>query len=73
MIVEALTTAFIERHREQFSIESLLHESRDHLAAARQSRDDAAEAYVEQVIQSGIAGLETQVPRLETEISLLQS
>jgi uncharacterized protein involved in exopolysaccharide biosynthesis len=72
-IVEALTTAFIERHRERFSIESLLRESRDNLEAARKTRDDAAKAYVEQVSQSGITGLETQVPRVETELSLLQN
>jgi uncharacterized protein involved in exopolysaccharide biosynthesis len=68
-IVQALANAFIERHRKQFSIQALLEKSRGQLAEARQTRDTAANAYVEQVSQSGIAVLETQVPRLETELS----
>jgi uncharacterized protein involved in exopolysaccharide biosynthesis len=71
-IVQALTTAFIERHRAQFSIRSLLEKSRSQLEQARQSRDETAKAYVDQVSESGIAVLETQVPRLETELSLLE-
>lgn len=71
-IVQALAAAFIERHRSQFSIQSLLEKSRGQLEKAKQSRDAAAKAYVDQVSQSGIAVLETQVPRLETELGALE-
>jgi uncharacterized protein involved in exopolysaccharide biosynthesis len=72
-IVQALASAFIQRHREQYSIESLLDRSRKRLEEAKQARDEAAKAYVEQVSQSGIVVLETQVPRLETELSSLEA
>jgi uncharacterized protein involved in exopolysaccharide biosynthesis len=72
-IVQSLANAFIQRHREQYSIESLLDRSRKRLEEAKQARDAAAKAYVEQVSQSGIVVLETQVPHLETELSSLEA
>lgn len=72
-IVQALANAFIARHREQFSIHSLLVSSRSRLAEVKLTRDACAKAFVEQVSQSGIAALETQVPRLETELGALES
>jgi len=72
-IVQALAGAFIERHRDQFSIQSLLEKIRGQVDAARLARDETARTYVEEVSQSGIAVLETQVPRLETELSALES
>jgi uncharacterized protein involved in exopolysaccharide biosynthesis len=72
-IVQSLANAFIQRHREQYSIQALLERSRAQLEEARLGRDKAAAAYVEQVSQSGIAVLETQVPRLETELSSLEA
>ena len=72
-IVQALTSAFIQRHREQYSIQALLERSRAQLEEARRLRDKAAAAYVEQVSQSGIAVLETQVPHLETELGSLEA
>jgi uncharacterized protein involved in exopolysaccharide biosynthesis len=71
-IVQALASAFIERHREQFSLQSLLEKSRLQLAEAKLGREAAAKAYIDQVSQSGIAVLETQVPRLETELSAIE-
>ena len=72
-IVQALASAFIQRHREQYSIENLLEKSRKALEESRLTRDRAAKAYVEQVSQSGIVVLESQVPRLETELSSLEA
>jgi len=71
-IVRALSNAFIQRHREQYSIQALTERSRVQLEEARAARDKSAEAYVDQVSQSGIVVLETQVPRLETELSGLE-
>lgn len=72
-IVQALTAAFIERHRAQFSIQSLLTRSRSQLEKARADRDAAAKAYVDQVSQSGIIVLESQMPRLEAELSAIEA
>lgn len=72
-VVESLSNAFIQRHREQYSIQALLERSRVQLEEAREARDKAAKAYVDQVSQSGIVVLETQVPRLETELGSLES
>jgi len=72
-IVQALANAFIQRHREQYSIQGLVERSRAQLDEARQMRDKAAQTYVDQVSQSGIAVLETQVPRLETELGSLEA
>jgi uncharacterized protein involved in exopolysaccharide biosynthesis len=72
-IVQALASAFIERHRDQFSIQSLLEGSRSQFEEARLARDKAAKAYVEQVSKSDIAVLEAQIPRLETELSSFES
>jgi uncharacterized protein involved in exopolysaccharide biosynthesis len=71
-IVQSLASAFIRRHREQYSIQSLVERSRAQLDEARSLRDKAAAAYVEQVSQSGITVLETQVPHLETELGSLE-
>jgi capsular polysaccharide biosynthesis protein len=72
-IVQSLANAFIQRHRDQYSIQGLIERSRAQLDEARLARDKAAQAYVDQVSQSGVAVLETQVPRLETELSSLES
>ncbi len=71
--VQALVRAFVERHREQFSIQSLLEKSRAQLEQARASRDQAAAEYVEKMSQSGIGELENQVPRLELEMRGLET
>ena len=72
-IVDALLREFVLRHTQQFSIETLLVESRRQLESARQARDAAAQAYVDQVGSSGIAVLQSQVPRVETELSAIES
>jgi hypothetical protein len=69
----ALADAFIERHRLQFSITPLLESSRAQLEEARLARDEAVRVYVEQASRSGIAQLETQVPRLEIELASLET
>jgi capsular polysaccharide biosynthesis protein len=72
LIVQSLANAFIQRHRDRYSIQALLERSRAQLDEARLVRDKAAQAYVDQVSQSGVSVLETQVPRLETELSSLE-
>jgi uncharacterized protein involved in exopolysaccharide biosynthesis len=72
-VVQALTSAFVERHREHFSIDSLVEESRSRLEEAGTAVDEAARAYVEHVSQSGLGELEVQVPRLEAELRLLEN
>lgn len=71
--LQALTSAFIARHRQQYSLVSLLQKSRGQLEEARVARDTAASAFVEQMGQSGIVELERQVPLLETEVSAIES
>src|SRR4030095_796406 len=72
-IVQALAQGFIERHRAQYSVKSVLERSRTQLEQARQDRDEAAKAYVDQVSRSGIALLESQLPRLEVEVSAVEA
>lgn len=72
-IVQALAQGFIERHRAQYSVKSVLERSRSQLEQARQDRDEAAKAYVDQVSRSGIALLESQLPRLEVEVSAVEA
>ncbi len=72
-VVAALANVFIQKHREQFSIQALLAKSRTQLEQARLARDAAAGAYVEQVSRSGMVVLETQVPRLEGELGALEA
>jgi uncharacterized protein involved in exopolysaccharide biosynthesis len=72
-VAQTLADAFIERHREQFSIQSLVEASRVKLEQAKQLRDAAANAYLEQVNKSGFAELDQQVPALTTEITALEN
>jgi uncharacterized protein involved in exopolysaccharide biosynthesis len=72
-VARALVNTFIERHRDQFSIRSLLEKSRSQLEEARLARDAAATACVEQVDPSEILVLETQVPRLEAELTSIEN
>lgn len=72
-VVQALVQAFIERHRAQYSIGSLLERSRIQVAEIKRARDAAAEAYIEQMSRSGISEYESQVPRLELELRSLES
>lgn len=72
-IVGALTRAFIERHRDQFSIRSLLENSRSQLEDAKLARDEAAKACIDRVSQSEISMLELQLPHLETELTSIQN
>lgn len=71
-VVQALVAAFIERHRLQYSIGSLLERSRSQVAEVKRARDAAAEAYIEQMSRSGISEFESQVPRLELELRSLE-
>ncbi|HTF88637.1 MAG TPA: hypothetical protein VK843_09525 [Planctomycetota bacterium] len=72
-VAKTVAEAFIERHREQFSIGALVEASRIKLEQARKFRDEAASAYFEQVNKSGFAELDPQVPLLTTEITRLES
>lgn len=69
----ALTSAFIERHREQFSIHSLVEKSRERIGQARQTRDEAATAYIDNLNRGGFAQLDSQVRRLEHAITGLEN
>ncbi len=71
-IVDALSAAFIARHREQFSIETLLAKTRTEAADVKRARDETAAASVAQISTGRIAELETQVPRVELEVASLE-
>lgn len=64
-----LLEAFIERHKAQYSILPFLAEHADEIAAARQDRDTATQAYADHMTQCGFVALETQGPAMITERS----
>lgn len=59
-ITQALITAYIERHAEQFSVEPILEKNKPKLEAAQVRREASARAYFDHVQQCGIVDLETQ-------------
>jgi uncharacterized protein involved in exopolysaccharide biosynthesis len=72
-IAQALIAAFIERHREQFSIQGVLERCREKVAEAKKRRDDAAAAYIEHLNRGDFEELEPETPGLVTEISALET
>ncbi|MFN0242923.1 MAG: GumC family protein [Planctomycetota bacterium] len=66
-VTDTLTHAFIERHRTQFSIQSLLGTNRGKLVEAQQSFEDARKRYHDHVQECGFIDLELQGDALMTE------
>jgi uncharacterized protein involved in exopolysaccharide biosynthesis len=61
-LAQAVADTFVERHREQFSLDSLLTAGRAKLELAKQARDDAACAYFDFLTQSGLPDAENHDP-----------
>lgn len=59
-IAQTLVAAFVDRHSEQFSIEPILEKNRPKIGAAKQRRDEAANAYFDHVRGCGLVDLEIQ-------------
>jgi uncharacterized protein involved in exopolysaccharide biosynthesis len=72
-VVQALAAAFIERHKEQFSIQSMVEMNRRKVDDAKQARDRAVSAFVEHVNQSNFEDVDPQVPALQTEITAIET
>lgn len=72
-VTQAVASAFIERHREQFSTQPLVDKNRGKLDQVKAARDAATDAYFKHVDQCGFIDLETQGPALLTEINTLES
>jgi uncharacterized protein involved in exopolysaccharide biosynthesis len=72
-VVQALTDAFIERHREQFSIQPLVEKARGTVEDARRSRDAATSAYFDHLSQCGFGDITAQSATLLTEVNTLDS
>ena len=72
VIAQGLADAFIERHREQFSIQSLVERNRGKVEQAKEDRDAAASAYVEHVNRTAATELDTLSPAYVTELSALE-
>ncbi|MFT5155299.1 MAG: hypothetical protein ACI841_005310, partial [Planctomycetota bacterium] len=70
-VADVLVHAFVERHREQFSIERLLTPSRDRLDTAKNEFETARSAYFDHVELCGFVDMETQGPALLEEIESL--
>jgi uncharacterized protein involved in exopolysaccharide biosynthesis len=70
-ITQALADAFIERHREQFSIQALVEKNRGKVEQAKRERDEAAAAYIDHLNRTGLAGGDTLNPLLITELHAL--
>lgn len=70
-ITEALASAFIERHRDQFSTQPLVDKNRGKLADFKAERDAAADAYFAHLDQCSFVDLVVQGPALLTEIETL--
>ncbi|HUR28093.1 MAG TPA: hypothetical protein VM509_07895 [Planctomycetota bacterium] len=71
-VARTLADAFINRHKDQFSIRALVEASRIKLDQAKTFRDEAATAYMEQIHKFGFAELDPQVPVLTTELTRLE-
>lgn len=72
-IARALADAFIERHRQQFSLQGLVEASRAKLEQAKTDREAAASAYVEHLDRYGVAALGSEIPGLQTELRAIES
>ncbi len=72
-VADALVRAFVERHRNQFSIDRLLAPSRDRLETAKNEFEAARSAYFDHVELCGIVDLEVQGPSLLSEIEELEN
>lgn len=72
-VAQAIADAFVQRHRAQFSIQSVVEASRNKLAHAKSVRDEAASAYLEHVNKNGLVELDPRVPALQKEIETLDS
>jgi uncharacterized protein involved in exopolysaccharide biosynthesis len=70
--VREIAAAFIERHREQFSIQSLVEANRGKVEASRKVRDDSVAAYVEHLHQGGFEDVDPEVPALQAEVTALE-
>ena len=71
--VQALTDAYIDRHREQYSIQALVERNRPKVQQAKRDRDAAAVAYLEHINRTGIEGGEPQLaPTSAAELSALE-
>jgi uncharacterized protein involved in exopolysaccharide biosynthesis len=68
-VAAALVDAFIERHRDQFSIQSLVDRNRDKVERAKKARDEAADVYIRDVDQFGGDDIDVQGPPLLAEIN----
>jgi uncharacterized protein involved in exopolysaccharide biosynthesis len=71
--VQALADAYIDRHREQYSIQALVERNRPKVQQAKSDRDAAAVAYLEHINRTGIEGGEPQLaPTSSAELSALE-
>ena len=70
--VQALADAFIERHRQQFSISALVEKNRPKVEQARKDRDAAALSYLEHINKTGVGEVETQSPTYLAELNSLE-
>jgi uncharacterized protein involved in exopolysaccharide biosynthesis len=70
--VQALVDAFIERHREQFSVQALVEKNRPKVEQAKRDRDAAAIAYVNYVNRTGSDALDPPVPIDVAELNSLE-
>ncbi len=71
-VAVALTDAFIERHREQFSVQSLVEKNRSKVEEAKRARDAADALYLQDLNQVGYIDLAAQGPALQVEIGELE-
>jgi uncharacterized protein involved in exopolysaccharide biosynthesis len=72
-IVQALVLAFIQRHRDQFSIQKYLGESSQQLEKSEKERKETNAAWNEHVQRCGFVDVDTQRPALLAEQTALES
>jgi uncharacterized protein involved in exopolysaccharide biosynthesis len=72
-VLKSLGKAFVERHREQFSMQPLVEANRHKVDEAKKARDDAVNAYIAQVNQSGFEDVDPQLPALQTAITAIET
>jgi uncharacterized protein involved in exopolysaccharide biosynthesis len=70
---QAIVTAFIARHAEQFSLSPYLESNQSKLDEARERRDSASKAYFDHIQKCGFIDLDTQRPALLAETDALET
>jgi uncharacterized protein involved in exopolysaccharide biosynthesis len=72
-VVQALTEAFVERHRRQFSMQAIVDASRAKVDEARRARDEAEDAWAKHLTENGALDVEPQLLDLQKQVAEVEA